>query len=118
MKLRWGYLIGIVVVALLVGLLFPEWFGSLQDPQQFSLDAPLTNLPDPPWWVLIAAALTAVVSLLYPSDAHYERASSARKKKDVAMTRSILTYLMVGFLFPGLYLFIWVGWSVRSILFE
>lgn len=117
MKSIWTYLIGVVIGTLSIGLVSPEIFAFLTPDTPVLLEEVLPPLPDPPLWVLLAAALTIVVSWIYPSTQACELADT-RRRNDLIQTRKVLAYIIFILLILASYLFIWVGWSLRSFALE
>jgi|GEM_PF-5788135 len=115
MRIGWGWLVAVIGAAGTLGVVYPELYDAFLAPPSSALEEPSAQLPDPPWWVLTTAIIAGLGAVFFPSQQQYEQADEQRKL-EIRQTRRIMAGAIVFFILVGIYLFVWVGWSLRVTL--
>jgi hypothetical protein len=115
MRVGWGWLVAVIGAAGTLGVVYPELYAAFLAPPSSVLEETSAQLPNPPWWVLTTVIIAGLGAVFFPSQRQYEQADEQRKL-EIRQTRRIMAGAIVFFTFIGLYLFIWVGWSLRVTL--
>lgn len=110
----WSVLVGIIGGALVFGLIFPEFHAIFiaPDPTPFSEVEPL-ELPHPSTWVLLSAVIAALGTIFYPAQNPADAPLDRVRGRDIQQTRQFIAGAIFVCCILGLYLFFWVGWSLR-----